>query len=83
MDQHMVLDRVRWALRKVVPELEVHEQLDGDVEELGVSSVELLEVVALIEDTFGVSLPDDELAGIRRVEDLATLVWRQTRGEET
>lgn len=51
----------------------VHAQ-DRFIEDLGTESVDLLNIVALAEDTFGVALEETEIAGIRSVQDFYTLI---------
>lgn len=56
------------------------EELDVDAEEvtagasfiddLGADSLDLFELVMSIEDAFGVSIPNEELAGIKTVQDV-------------
>lgn len=56
------------------------EELDADAEEvtleasfiddLGADSLDLFELVMSIEDAFGVSIPNEELAGIKTVKDV-------------
>jgi acyl carrier protein len=46
------------------------------VEDLGVDSLSLLELVIGIEERFGVVIPDSEVAGLVRVEDATTYVVR-------
>ncbi|GGO86559.1 acyl carrier protein [Nocardioides phosphati] len=46
------------------------------VEDLGVDSLSLLELVIGIEERFGVVIPDSEVIGLVRVEDATTYVLR-------
>lgn len=48
---------------------------DRPLEELGVDSLTVLEVMFQIEDTFGVKMPDERVP-IRTVKDIADLVDR-------
>ena len=46
------------------------------VDDLGVDSLSLLELVIGIEERFGVVIPDSEVSGLVRVEDATTYVVR-------
>lgn len=49
------------------------------VEDLGIDSLDLVGVVLQVQDRFGIELPDDDVARVRTVADLATSVAeRQT-----
>jgi acyl carrier protein len=57
----------------------IHEQLDVDdaaikaeanfIDDLGADSLAIVELVLKLEETFGVSIPDDETQKIRTVQD--------------
>jgi acyl carrier protein len=59
-------------LREVVPEDpgEIHAGMDL-VEEVGLSSVEVMELISLAEDAFDIAFPLNDLASIRTLGELA------------
>ena len=50
--------------------------------EIGVDSVGLLEMVGAIEDEIGLRLPDEEIARLATVDDVADLIARTRRAAE-
>jgi acyl carrier protein len=42
--------------------------------DLGMNSLEFLEVVAYLENTYGITLPDQEIDRVQTVEELASLM---------
>ena len=45
---------------------------DGDmIDELGLSSVDVMEVISLVEDTWDIAFPLNDLASIRTIRQLA------------
>lgn len=50
--------------------------------EIGVDSVALLEMVGAIEDEIGLRLPDEEIARLATVNDVADLIARTRRAAE-
>ncbi|WP_044173006.1 acyl carrier protein [Flectobacillus major] len=42
--------------------------------DLGMNSLEFLEVVAYLENTYGITLPDSEIDKVQTVEELAALM---------
>lgn len=51
--------------------------------ELGLNSVELMEIAAEIEDRFGVHLPDELLPQLRTVGDMLRALEARLRAQET
>ncbi|WP_225917548.1 phosphopantetheine-binding protein [Pseudomonas zanjanensis] len=47
------------------------------VEDLYVDSIELLEIVMMLNDAFGIVLPEREVANLRVVDDICCLVWAE------
>ena len=47
--------------------------------DLGVDSLGVMEIVAALEDTFGLTFPEEDLPGIRTVADVADLIERGLR----
>lgn len=58
----------------IVEELDVEaEEVTAEasfIDDLGADSLDLFELVMSIEDAFGVSIPNEELAGIKTVQDV-------------
>jgi acyl carrier protein len=55
--------------------------LDAPLEELGIDSLDLVEVVMELEEAFEVSIPDDEAERILTVGDAIRYLRRQMRGD--
>lgn len=49
---------------------------DRLIEDLGADSADLLNLVVALEDRFGISIGEEELAGLGTVEDVLRLVGR-------
>jgi acyl carrier protein len=70
-------------LKQLVNELDIDVETDIDetsdlVNEVGLSSLQLMELVELIEDRFDVSFPLNDLADVRTLADLANAIERLT-----
>jgi acyl carrier protein len=66
-------------LKELVNELDANIELDGSsdlVNEVGLSSLQLMELVEMIEDRFDLSFPLNDLADVRTLDDLAAAVSR-------
>lgn len=66
-------------LKELVNELDVNVDIDGSsdlVNEVGLSSLQLMELVEMIEDRFDLSFPLNDLADVRTLDDLAAAVSR-------
>lgn len=50
---------------------------DHLVADLGVESIDVLNLVRALEEKFGVSLNDDEVAGLQTVRDLHAIIARK------
>jgi len=79
-DAQTLLDRVREALADATPlppsEIRAESELVG---ELGLSSLELVMLFGRLEAAFGVRFGEDDLTGIRTVEDVVMLIRRLQR----
>ncbi len=72
-----ILDRIRVEIKAVVPDVESASlDLDVYIAEVGISSVQMLEMVAQIENHFGLTLPDYELSGVDSIGDLVRVIAR-------
>ena len=81
-----------WSREKVHNELMKvfgqHKQTDADVSEgsqivadLGIDSLGVMEVLADIEDTFKLTIPDDALRDINTIGDVATAILTRLEGD--
>ena len=67
--------------RVVSSDIDVDAEIDDTsdlVNEVGLSSLQLMELVELIEDRFDVSFPLNDLADVRTITDLANAIERLT-----
>jgi acyl carrier protein len=84
MTREEVLDRIREHL---ATELEVDaERIDGSTrfkEDLEADSLDLVELVVELEDSYGVRIPDEEAAKILTVGQAADFVAAHASGIET
>ncbi len=53
---------------------------DRFMEDLGAESMDLLNLVALVEDTYGIELSEEKIANVRSIQDLYNLVHRVKKG---
>lgn len=67
LDQIKTITRLQLGLPHISDEAQL-------VEELGAESVDIVNIVAVIEEKFNVFIPEEELASIKTVADLAALV---------
>ncbi len=75
MNDAEILEVIREAVAFAVPEMAGRElKSDQTIGELGISSIAVLEIVGYIEDKTGMRFPDDELAQLNTIGELATLI---------
>lgn len=77
MNDDKILALVTEALDSVAPgwNKDVKEvRLDLHMKDLSINSVELMEMVGYIEEEMGVTFPDEDLAQVAKLEDLANMV---------
>lgn len=77
MTDDQVLALIKDALAKVAPSRkeEFDEvELSDTIEDLALDSIATMEMVGELEDNTGKTFPDEELAKVNSVQDLATLV---------
>jgi acyl carrier protein len=68
---------VREELKRIAPDVSADKvTLDTDIAALGIESVTMLELIAALEDRFGVELPDDELTTLNTLGDVIGLLQR-------
>lgn len=44
------------------------------VEDLGADSLDIVEILMVIEEQFGVSIPDDEVTGLKNISDIQAYI---------
>jgi acyl carrier protein len=72
-----ILTSIRAELEKIAPELSADGlSLDTDIATLGIESVTMLELIAALEERFGIELPDDELTTLDTLGDVIQLLQR-------
>jgi acyl carrier protein len=68
--------RLKELVNEMAPE-DVDVEVDSDlVDDVGLSSVEIMELIEQIEDAYDISFPLNDLAAIRTIADLATELER-------
>ena len=73
-----VLDILKPIVPKKVPEVTAELDLVND---LGLDSLKVMEILENLEDTFDISIPINILPGIRTVEDLVVEIQKLTEDE--
>jgi acyl carrier protein len=74
MDQNEVLDQVKKALAEIkVPGAE-DATMETTWEDLEVDSLDLVEVVRMLEDHYGIEVVDEKLEGVQSVGDAVRLI---------
>ena len=73
-----VLDILKPIVPKKVPEVTADLDLVND---LGLDSLKVMEILEDLEDTFDISIPINILPGIRTVEDLVVEIQKLTEDE--
>lgn len=79
MTNERVRELLAKALEKVAPDLGLHDKeldLTTPINELGLDSVTSMEMVCALEDAVGRRFDDQELAKVRRLDDLAAVLGR-------
>jgi len=77
MDDAQILNLIKEALFEVAPNRkEEFEDLDLDetIEDLALDSIATMEMVGFLEDKTEKTFPDEDLAQVNSLKDLATLV---------
>ena len=51
-------------------------ELSGDTtwEEIGADSIDLVDLISAVEDTFGISIPDEAIENLRSIGDVASYI---------
>ena len=73
-------DEVLKRLRLWMPEHSARITLETRISEFGLSSIDFVELLCLIEEAFHVSLSNEDFFNMATVEDLARIIHTNTRG---
>lgn len=72
-----ILEAIRAEATAMAPHLDpARLRPEAHIAEVGINSVQMLELVARLEERFDVTMSDDELSGVESVADLTRLVIR-------
>ena len=77
MNDDRILQLVSAALDRVAPGWNKNDEpldMSLKMKELSIDSVSTMEMVGYIEEELGVTFPDEDLAQVNRLEDLAGLI---------
>lgn len=66
-----ILTLIAEKLNKKVEDIKMESRL---VEDLGADSLDVVELVMAFEDEFGVSLPDEDVAKLKTIQDIVTYI---------
>ena len=83
MDDQQIMTLLTDALDSVAPGRSAKLREGGlslTIRELGIDSVATMEMVGAVEEKIDVTFPDEDLAGINSLQDLANLIRRSTDG---
>jgi acyl carrier protein len=69
-----VIVEVQRQIRHLLPEFTGEITPESSFEEMDIDSLSRVDLLAALEIAFGVDVPDDEVANVVRVQDLADLV---------
>jgi len=74
-----ILSLIKEALVQASPEhAGATLKMESTLGEIGISSITALEIAAFIEEKLNIRLPDDELAPLNTIGELAQLIRQQT-----
>jgi acyl carrier protein len=71
-----ILELFKEALLEVDNRRRDRVELTMELSELGLDSVQIMEVLGAMEEKLHIQFPDEDLAGVRRIGDLTALVRR-------
>jgi acyl carrier protein len=77
MDNNEILSLIRTALNEVAPNRTADFEkvaFDDKISDLGLDSIATMEMVGFIEEKIDATFPDEELAQVAAISDLAGLV---------
>ena len=70
--QALLAEALNLPLEKVTPDAKI-------VEDLGADSLDLVELLSLLEDDYGITIPDDEVESLVTVADIAAELEKLTK----
>lgn len=77
LTEEEILAGIRAEARELAPQVDpALLRHDARIAEVGIDSVQMLELVARVENRFGVTLPDYDLAAIESIGDLIGIIGR-------
>lgn len=81
--KNATIEKLKEQRRSVQP-IKVPEQilLDNSIEDLGIDSLGILEIIMAIEDEYSLDIPDEETEGLHIVSDLIDLVMHKLAEKE-
>lgn len=75
MNDQEILELIKEALFEVAPNKEFDDlAMDSTIEDLNLDSIATMEMVGYLEDKVDSTFPDEELAKVHAIKDLAALV---------
>ncbi|HIP92561.1 MAG TPA: acyl carrier protein [Thermotoga sp.] len=82
MEKSEILEKIR---RMISEKLEIGiDEVREDaniIEDLGADSLDLVDIIMYVEDTFGIRVEDEELEKIRTLEDIVDNIAKKLEGE--
>lgn len=78
MERAQLLNMFRQMATEIAEKDFSHVTEDSVIADLGIDSLGMLELVGSMERELSVQIPDDELVGIQRVDQLLDLVEKRT-----
>ena len=75
-----MFDEVQKILAKQLRRAPESITLDSDIKkDLGADSLDILQLLMKVEDEYGIVIPDQELAGFRKVSDVVAFLDKQPK----
>jgi len=76
MTQHEILQRIRETATMLGGDAMAQIEPSSDLRDLGLDSMDLVEVVSVFEDTFDIRLADEALRDVKTAQDLVVVIER-------
>ena len=68
----LIAEKLNKKVEEIKPELRL-------VEDLGADSLDIVEMIITLEDEFGITLPDDQVANMKTVEDITKYIVKNAK----
>ena len=82
MERSEILEKVRRMIaEKLGMDLDDVKEEANLIEDLGADSLDLVDIVMYVEDTFGIRVEDEELESIKTLKDIVDGIVRKLEGE--